>query len=312
MEPRAHHVWIGLATVCIAAAGVVLGIWLADAEMQRERTAYRVVFEESVDGLSTRSTVKLNGINVGEVERLAIAPDDPRRVVADIRISSEVPVREGTRAQIGTSSLFAGGAHIRLQPGDPEAPPLEADNGVPRIPATPSPLAQLRRDSDELLAGINDLVEKGNRLLSPGNIERIEALIAHVEATAGTVAEHRGEIGESLETLAATGAEAERTLRTLRELIEESRALLDGPGERALASTARAAAALERSSEEMEALLQDQRPALERTLEGGQQLEPLARELRQTLEALRSAIRRLEQDPGGRLLRRDRIEEYEP
>ncbi len=312
MEPRAHHVWIGLLTVGMAAAGLLLGIWLTEGEVYSEHQPYKVVFRESVSGLSARSPVKLNGINVGEVEKLSMDPEDPRQVIARIRISNTVAVRTDMRAQIGKSSLFAGGAHIRLKPGEPDAPLLERpDDGIPRIPSKASPMARLQQDSDQLLAGINDLVRKGNRLLSEENIQQLEATLTHLEQTSRAIAARRDELQRSLSALADGSEEASLTLQEARALIEESHALLTGPGEKALRSSARATAALARSSERTDTLLQENQAAIERGLESLQDVEPLAQELQHTLNRLRSAIRRLESNPA-RLLRRERMEEHEP
>ena len=41
-----------------------------------------MIFNEPVTGLSEGSTVQYNGISVGTVQQLSLAPDDPRRVIA--------------------------------------------------------------------------------------------------------------------------------------------------------------------------------------------------------------------------------------
>ncbi|MCG5539886.1 MULTISPECIES: MlaD family protein [unclassified Halorhodospira] len=313
METRARHFWIGLATLALIVGVILFGVWLTDSDLHGERQRFEIVFEEDVSGLTTRSPVKFNGINVGEIDHLTLDPDDPRRVIARITVGGDTPVRSDTRAQIGSSSLFAGGAHIRLKPGDADAPPLEPpDRGMARIETEPSPMARLRQDSDQLLAGINDLVETANQLLSPENIETLSATLNHLERTSGTVASRSDDLGRGITALADGGEQLQETLSEAQQMLEEIRALLDGPGREILRSTARAAEALEGSSSEAQELFRDNREAVERGLQSLQDLEPLSEELQQTLGALRGLLRRLGQDPGGQLLRREQMEEYQP
>ena len=314
MEPRAHHFWIGLATLLLAVSGLLLGVWLADAPLAPgERRSLDVVFDEDVSGLSESSPVKLNGITVGRIERLRLDPDDPRRVIARISVGPEAPLRADTEAQLGSSGLFTGGAHIRLKAGDPGAPPLEAaTDGVPRIEAKPSPLAQLRRDSDQLLADVDRLISRANDLLSRTNVARLSATLEHLEQASRTLAERSDDLGRGVTAFADSGEAAERTLDEASRLIQRSRTLLDGPGHEALASTARASDALAAGGATAEALLEDNRAAIERGLQGLGEIEPLAAELQRTLATLRRIARRLGEDPGGQLLRREEMETYQP
>ncbi|ABM62605.1 MlaD family protein [Halorhodospira halophila] len=313
METRARHFWIGLATLAMILGGILFGVWLTDSDLYGERQRFEIVFDEDVGGLSPRSPVKFNGINVGEIDHLGLDPDNPGRVIARITVSGETPVRTDTRAQIGSSSLFAGGAHIRLKPGDPDAPPLEPpEQGLARIETESSPMARLREDSDQLLAGINNLVETANQLLSAENLDTLTATLNHLEQTTGAVAARRDDLGRGITALADGGEQAERTLQEAQQLVKEVRGLLDGPGREILHSTARATEALEGSSREAQELFRDNREAVERGLQSLQDLEPLSEELQRTLGDLRSLLRRLGQDPGGQLLRREQMEEYQP
>lgn len=312
METRARHFWIGLFTLGLAAAALGFGLWLAGADLRGERQAYRIVFREDVTGLAPGSPVRYNGISVGELEHLALDEADPRRVVARIRITADTPVRQDTRAQISTSGLFTGGAHIRLIPGSPESPPVERPaEGPASIPAQRSPIARLRTEGDALLSEIDTFVERANRLLSPENLERIHASLEHLEQTTAALAAQRDELRRGVAGFAEAGTQAESTLAEADALLQRAEALLAGPGSEALKSTARAAAALERSSRSAERLLAENRQALSSGAQGLEELGPALAELHRTLAAFRRLARRLEEDPG-QLLRRQEIEEYEP
>ena len=61
-----------------------------------------------------------NGISVGTIETLRLAPDDPRRVLATLRLQASTPVKTDTRAKISTPSLTAPPI-IQLTGGSPGA-----------------------------------------------------------------------------------------------------------------------------------------------------------------------------------------------
>ena len=50
MEPRAHHVLIGLFTVLTVGAALLFALWLNKAGADRAFTDYEVIFNEAVSG----------------------------------------------------------------------------------------------------------------------------------------------------------------------------------------------------------------------------------------------------------------------
>src|SRR3954469_357889 len=97
METRAPFAVIGgfvLAGI-VAIFGFVY--WLNNTGGLGPRTSYHVQFEGSVSGLLVGAAVLFNGIRVGEVTNLGLAPDNPRRVNATISVTATTPVRADTR-----------------------------------------------------------------------------------------------------------------------------------------------------------------------------------------------------------------------
>ena len=84
METKANYVLIGAFTIVIAAALLLFGLWAAKYSSERSWQEYQVVFREAVTGLSVGSPVQYNGIAVGSITKLSLAPNDPRQVVARI------------------------------------------------------------------------------------------------------------------------------------------------------------------------------------------------------------------------------------
>lgn len=100
METRAHHVLIGLFTVIVVAGALLFGLFLAKSSVDTQFKDYEVVFNEAVSGLSKGSSVQYSGIKVGDVITLRLDPNDPRRVLARIRLGGDTPVKEDTQAKL--------------------------------------------------------------------------------------------------------------------------------------------------------------------------------------------------------------------
>src|SRR4051812_30902906 len=105
METRAPFAVIG--GFVLAAIVAIFGFvyWLNNTGGLGPRTTYHVQFEGSVPGLLVGAAVLFNGIRVGEVIDLGLAPDNPRRVDARISVASTAPVRADTKVGLEFQGL---------------------------------------------------------------------------------------------------------------------------------------------------------------------------------------------------------------
>ena len=312
METRAHHVLIGLFTVIVVTGALLFGLWLAKSSVDTEFKDYEVVFNEAVSGLSKGSSVQYSGIKVGDVVTLRLDPKDPRRVLARIRLGGDTPVKEDTRAKLALTGV-TGTSIIQLSGGTPQSPELKGKDGqLPTIVASPSPIALLLSDSNELISGVNTLMHNANLLFSAENIERISSTLEHLEQTTGTIADQRGYIRQAMQQLASVGKQANSMLEQTTALMRNANGLLNDHGKQALGSAEQAMKSLEQSSTTINKLLATNQESLNSGMQGLNGLAPAIRELRETLTSLRAISQRLEENPSGYLLGRDKNKEFTP
>ena len=105
METRAPFVIVGAFVLAAIAAVFGFVYWLHNTGGLGPRTTYHVQFEGSVPGLLVGAAVLFNGIRVGEVTDLSLAPDNPRRVNAAIAVTSTTPVRIDTKVGLEFQGL---------------------------------------------------------------------------------------------------------------------------------------------------------------------------------------------------------------
>jgi phospholipid/cholesterol/gamma-HCH transport system substrate-binding protein len=312
METRAHHVLIGLFTVIVVTAALLFGLWLAKSSVDTEFKDYEVVFNEAVSGLSQGSSVQYSGIKVGDVISLRLDPKDPRRVLARIRLAGDTPVKEDTQAKLALTGV-TGTSIIQLSGGTPQSPTLKGKDGnLPTIVASPSPIARLLNDSEDLMAGVSTLMHNANLMFSTENIERISNTLEHLEQTTGAIADQRGDIRQAMQQLASVGKQANTMLEQTTTLMRNANGLLNEHGKEALGSAEQAMKSLQESSATLNKLIAANQDSLNSGMQGLNGLGPAVREMRETLSSLRTITTRLEANPSGYLLGSDKTKEFTP
>lgn len=305
MEPRAHHVLIGVFTLVVAVAAVLFSLWLAKAGQDAETRDYDIVFLEGVRGLSRGSAVQYNGLRVGEVRSLRLDPHDLQRVRAQVSIQASIPIHEDTQARLALAGI-TGQSVIELSGGTPHSPLLEATgDGLPMIVASPSPLAQLMAGGEEMMTQISKLLDNANTFLSSENSKSLSASLQKLETLMGQLST----AGEGVPSLVEELSQASQQATTL---LASTQGLVDRQGTQAMNAIQKSMEDFSRATQSLNTLLEQNSAAIGRGAQGLTEIEPALRELRQVLAGFRAITSRLEDNPAGYLLGRDKLQEFTP
>src|SRR5579863_8758028 len=163
MKIRATNLVIGTTTLAIVAVAFfgILGVRKYRAVSQETRM--RIVFEGgSASGLRRGGNVNFDGVQIGEV--LSLRLDNPRKVVAEVRVDKNAPIRKDTVVGLEFQGL-TGIAAISLVGGDSSDPPVPADkDGVPTLTADLSEIQSIRdtlHNVDRVLVGNQSTIKDG-------------------------------------------------------------------------------------------------------------------------------------------------------
>lgn len=312
MEPRAHHVLIGLFTIAAAAGGLIFALWLNNSDNDRSYSWYEIIFDQGVSGLTEGSPVKYSGIGVGDVALLRLDPDDPRNVRALVRVQSDVPIRENTRAGLAITNI-TGSMSIELEGGTPDHPILEGSrDNPPLIHAEPSALNSLVATGENLLAKLDTLLTNSNQVMSEQNIENLTGSLANLQELSSGLMTRREEVNEVFERLKQITRETQVTLDTFQRVGTRAESLLNNEVQTFIGSAGEATQALERSTSRIDRLLVRNEDALDQGMQGVSELTPALRDMRRTLHNLNGLITQLEEDPAGLLLGKQPLQEFNP
>ncbi|KRG73724.1 ABC transporter substrate-binding protein [Stenotrophomonas chelatiphaga] len=307
METKANYVLIGAFTLITGLALLAFGLWAAKYSSDRTWQEYRVVFREAVTGLTVGSPVQYNGIAVGSITELNLVPDDPRQVVAKIRLNSTTPVKTDTRAKLAITSL-TGPSIIQLSGGTPQSPTLTSVNRdpAPIIPTMPSALQNITDVA-------NRIVERMDQVLSDRNVAAINATLANIESISGGLADQK----QGTQALLLSARNAARSLDdtlkttngTIQRLDQNLVQQLPGIIEKLDATMTK----MDSAAGNADSILGENRAAINSFASDGLgQLGPTLTELRGLIRDLRRVSDRLENNPARYLLGRDAPKEFEP
>lgn len=307
METRANYVLIGGFTILATVLLLLFALWAAKFSSDRNWRQYEVIFTEPVTGLTEGGGVQYNGISVGTVDKLSLAPDDARKVVALLKVKADTPVKVDTRAKLSQQGI-TGVPFIQLTGGSPGAARLlpSGDDDIPIIRTEPSALQNIADTA-------NRLVARMDKLISEENIAKLSATIDHLEQATGSIAGQREDIAalivnarKATETLKVALATANGSLNKIdRNVVDQLPALM--------AKLDATVGKLDSVAGNANAMISENRPALQSFANDGlSQLGPTLADLRSLIADLRRVTDRLDGGPASYILGRDAPKEFEP
>lgn len=314
METRASYVLIGAFALGLVVAAFGFVLWLGKLSLEREWVYYDIVFEEAVTGLTVGGAVQYNGIQVGEVRKLSLAPDDPRRVVAHVRLNGGTPVKTDTRARLNIVGL-TGVTVIQLSGGTPGAAALVPAPGesVARIVADVSAMQSLLASGQDAALSANETLVRLNKLLSDDNLDHVAMALRNIDQVTQSLANQRGELHGLVADVSEASKQLKRSLQRIDRVSASADALVHERMEPLLDDARGWLISAQRTTDAATALLDRNREPIARfTTNGLAQLAPALIELRAALRSLRSTSGHLQDDPAGYLLGREQPKEFQP
>lgn len=242
------------ATVLGGSAMILGGLRLAEV-----RDPYSVRFKGSVGGLEPSSQVRYQGLRVGRVDSMRIAPDRPDLIEVFLSLDGGTQLRVGTKAQLATSGL-TGLKTVNLVPENLTDEYIAVGS---QIPAKPSALDEIfdqgptiARTVTQVALNIADWTNDDNRLRFEkilDNVakltETLEGVLRRSEEPMLEAVDQFTETAESVSRFAKVTSvvlqdnrdEIRRTMASVRSSLDSIKDLLAAVDEKEVAATVTAA-----------------------------------------------------------------------
>lgn len=208
------------ALVLFALAVGVGGIIVIGEQNQlfAKKNKYSIEFR-SAAGLKRGSTVELNGVEVGSVERVELPQSvDKQMILVQVSIERDYAdrLREDSLARIRSLGLL-GDKYIEIRGGSAERPRIEPGSRIPTSPAT---------DVDRLIASGEDIADKVQSIAHNldsilERVDRGEGLIGELTSDQQTGQKVTTSLVATMESIQRVAEQAERGDGLLGRLISD-------------------------------------------------------------------------------------------
>jgi phospholipid/cholesterol/gamma-HCH transport system substrate-binding protein len=298
MERNANYALVGFASLVLFVGLVAFVLWLAQVRFAREYDLYDIVFDGPVRGISVGGEVHFNGIKVGDVQRIALDPDNSSRVISRIKITSDVPIRTDSFATLEPQGV-TGVNYIQITAGTKAQPFLKdvtPRGHVPVIRSQKSTLSDLIEGGGAVLERSIEALDRVNRTLSDANIKELSGMLGDLHSVT-TELKDRKEIFENANKALA---QLDTTLQRTSRLADTANGLLEGDGKRAVANLADATQSLKETSQKAQDLLGKlEGPTSDFANNGLPQLSSAISSLQTATDSLNRVLDEVERSPGG-------------
>lgn len=314
METRANHVWVGAVTLFLLAMLAAFVIWIAQLG-KGDRQEYDIFFKQSVDGLTSGTTINYAGVPAGQIADIELWPADPSFVRVRIEVDKKVKILQGTTATIQGS--FTGTSTIQLNGGIRGAAPItEPGPGpgqVPVIPTKRGGLGELLSNAPMLIERLATVTERLNTLLSDENQRSIKGILINTEKLTGNLADASPQVKGTLAELQITLKQASATLTSFEQVAGSANKLLGTDGEALARQMRDTLGSAKKAADSLQGALNDARPGLNQLSESTlPQAEAAIRDLRATTKALRGVTEKIDEQGAGALLGGQKLPDYKP
>lgn len=220
MITRLQKIRLGIFfVVSITALIILIGV-IVVPDLLKDKDIYYVGFINiSLTGLQEGSKVKYHGINVGQVTDISIDPEDIRRVIVELSLEPDVPIKQDTKADI-TMLGITGLKVIELRGGSNESESLP-EGGF--IQSGSSITASITGKAEVIAEKAEIVLNNISRLTSAGNIEDIEQFVTNATQAFSQLNDI---LGTNKQTFQRSLANTEQVTRDVHSLIVSTDSLI--------------------------------------------------------------------------------------
>ena len=249
MAKKTSNFLIGLFVVMGVLIGAVLIVWLSASKYFQKGPVYAAYFNESVQGLQMDSAVKYRGVDVGNVEKIRVAPDN-KLIEIIMKINLKGDNTKELVVQLKSAGI-TGLVFIELDQKDPKAPDLspkiEFATEYPVIASRPSDITLFLSSIEHILTGVKTIDFKGisdqihttvtaiNKILTGESADHItkniDSITAKLDTIAGDIQRLTAESGSITNILGETKGfltDGRAFINTARDELQSAGSLING------------------------------------------------------------------------------------
>jgi phospholipid/cholesterol/gamma-HCH transport system substrate-binding protein len=252
MESRSNAIAAGLFVIVLTVALVLTALWLSRESL--DRLPYVVVSRIPVSGLHAKAAVRLRGVEIGKVVKIAFDAQDPRVVLVDVDVDRSAALTRGTFGQLSYQGV-TGLSFVELDDdgSNPQRLATSADHPG-RIELRASLLDEIGGSGQRLLVDASVAAKRLSQLLSDENLAHISGALRSTEAASAQIVALAAELRPAARALPSLEARTDAAVGELDLLLGDMRSLTSEVGHHldTLEDVGRAAQAVGNASRSLE------------------------------------------------------------
>lgn len=202
---------VGIFIIVSIIVGVSAVVWIGASKYFQKGTIYVTYFDESVQGLQIDSKVKYQGVDIGWVTKIGVAPDN-KLVEVTMKINFKGDLEHNSVAKLEmagiTGMVFVGlerlkASQVKLTPR------IDFKPEYPVIPSMPSEIQQI-------FIGIHAVVEKAKQIDFKGISDQIKATSKAIETLTSD-----NKMKSIMSSMANVAANLDNTSRIIIDMVDE-------------------------------------------------------------------------------------------
>ncbi len=203
MKDNQKYLLIGVFIIFSVTVLVSVWLWFSSSNRQVYDT-YLAVFHEPIDGVTTSSVVKYNGVEIGKVKQIELDKQNPNNIRVYINVLQGTPITTITYAVMKSQGI-TGMSYIDLRLNDAsvkyqiitptEVPPY------PEIQTKSSLLFSLSEQAQSVTDNVKDISVQAKLLLDNKNINHVANIVANLDTISQSIASRSKQISKSIDIL---------------------------------------------------------------------------------------------------------------
>jgi len=204
MKNNRQYLIVGLFVIITTAILITVWLWFS-ASNRQVYNVYLAVFHEPVDGISTSSVIKYNGVEIGKVKQIELDSKNPRNVLIYFNILQNIPINVNTYAILKSQGItgmsyidlhLPENANITKNLVPHNSPPY------PNIMTQPSFLYSISAQAQSITTNVGDISNQVKSILTDQNIQHLSNILSNLEKVSASVASRSTDIEKSMDLLA--------------------------------------------------------------------------------------------------------------
>lgn len=181
---------------------IIIGIfyWF-NIYSSKDYKSYKIIFTESVDGLSTHAPVRYNGVMVGYVDKIDLSPTNPNNIDVVVCIEKSLTILTSTRASLKSQGItglyYVGLSNIATKT---EAQILtSSDNSLPTITSIKSFSNTIMEHGQQIGENLSIISERATEALNQENLNNLSIILSNMSVLSKQLLANSNDLSYSLQ-----------------------------------------------------------------------------------------------------------------